>query len=305
MFADMGLQQECAVVQALRHASGDGKGQYSSNAIIGQDVTLEEFCDAIATAGVLTVEPGMFSYGLGNLVLGRVIEIVVAQSSGTAKKFSKIMDEMLFAPLGMSTAAFFLKDGDARIAKFPTLYGSTPDKEPKYVPYAESLPAVPAGGMVPPNTVATDSFSGPRKCESGDTGTCMTVDDFSKFYDFLHADGVAPNGERLLKSATVEALTKKRIRGLRCDNLLAQAFGVNGDGGPIPQSFRLGWCGARFPTEIYNRGTIGSHACLLEVNVRVTNGILLGCLHVLPVGTVNCVHTLKGCQASERGPGRS
>lgn len=41
--------------------------------------------------------------------------------------------------------------------------------------------------MVPPNTVTTDSYAGPRKCESGDTGTCMTVDDYSKFYDFLHA----------------------------------------------------------------------------------------------------------------------
>ena len=34
MFADMGLQPECAVVQALRYKSGGG--HYSSNAIIGQ-----------------------------------------------------------------------------------------------------------------------------------------------------------------------------------------------------------------------------------------------------------------------------
>ena len=198
--------------------------------------------DGIAAAGVLTVEPGTFSYGLGNLVLGRVIEIVIAQSTGTEKRFSAIMEEMLFKPLGMSTAAFYLQDGDPRIAKFPELYGSTPDRAEKYVPYAESLPPLPAGTMVPPNTTATDSFSGPRKCDSGDTGTCMTVDDYSKFYDFLHADGITPDGVRLLKPATVQALTKKKIRGLRCDNGLAAAFGVNGAAAAIPQSFRLGWC---------------------------------------------------------------
>ena len=38
---------------------------------------------------------------------------------------------------------------------------------------------------------------------------------------------------------------------------------------------------------------IGSHACSLEVNIRVTNGIPLGSPLLLPVGTVNCVQTLK------------
>jgi len=38
---------------------------------------------------------------------------------------------------------------------------------------------------------------------------------------------------------------------------------------------------------------IGSHACLLQANMRVTNGIPLGCPLLLPVGTVNWVQTLK------------
>jgi hypothetical protein len=41
---------------------------------------------------------------------------------------------------------------------------------------------------------------------------------------------------------------------------------------------------------------IGSHACSLEANTRVTNGIPLGCLLMLPVDTVNCVQTLKAGQ---------
>jgi hypothetical protein len=38
---------------------------------------------------------------------------------------------------------------------------------------------------------------------------------------------------------------------------------------------------------------IGSHACSLEANMRVTNGIPLGCPLLLPVDTVICVQTLK------------
>ena len=60
--------------QALRRKAG--KGFYSSNCIVGQDVSLAEYCDAIAEAGVLVCEPGTFSYGLGALVLGRVIEVL-------------------------------------------------------------------------------------------------------------------------------------------------------------------------------------------------------------------------------------
>jgi hypothetical protein len=38
---------------------------------------------------------------------------------------------------------------------------------------------------------------------------------------------------------------------------------------------------------------IGSHACSLEANMRVTNGIPLGSSLLLPVCTVTCVQTLK------------
>jgi hypothetical protein len=38
---------------------------------------------------------------------------------------------------------------------------------------------------------------------------------------------------------------------------------------------------------------IGSHACPLEENMLVTNGILLGSPLLLLIGTVNCVQTLK------------
>jgi hypothetical protein len=42
---------------------------------------------------------------------------------------------------------------------------------------------------------------------------------------------------------------------------------------------------------------IGSHACSLEANMRVTNGIPLGSSLLLPVHTVICVQTLKAHRA--------
>jgi hypothetical protein len=48
-----------------------------------------------------------------------------------------------------------------------------------------------------------------------------------------------------------------------------------------------------FRQEFTLKDAIGSHACSLEANMHMTNGIPLGSSLLLPVGTVNCVQTLK------------
>jgi hypothetical protein len=48
-----------------------------------------------------------------------------------------------------------------------------------------------------------------------------------------------------------------------------------------------------FRQKVTLEDAIGSHACSLEANTRVTNGISLGSSLLLPVDTVNCVQTLK------------
>ena len=114
------LGKEYGAAQALRRATG---GAYSSTCIIGQPMTLEAYCDAIAAAGVLVCEPGTFSYGLGALVVGRVCEVAFERSTGRKERFSRIVDELLFRPLGMTSAAFYLEDGDPRASRVPELYG--------------------------------------------------------------------------------------------------------------------------------------------------------------------------------------
>ena len=215
---------------------------YRSTSIVGANLTLEEFVDTIGEAGVLTCEPGEFSYGHGATVLGRVIEILYEKSRGTFKKFSEIMSELLFLPLGMNDAAFFLLDSDPRIGRVPTLYGAVLEADGLTTRIAEEQECYPDG--VEYLTNQTAHYAGPRSYESGDTGSIMTASDYSKFYDMLLNGGISTKGDRLLSPQGVQTLCKGRFNDLRLNTTLAKAFGVAGMHSPFPKSFNFGWATA-------------------------------------------------------------
>jgi len=214
-------------------------GVYRSSSILGANLSLENFVDIIGKAGVLTCEPGEFSYGHGATVLGRIIEILYGKSRGKFKKFSEIMSELLFKPLDMNDAAFFLADNDSRISRVPTLYGALLDESGLSTKIAEEQECYPEGTNYVTNQTA--HFSGPRLYESGDTGTIMTAHDYSKFYDMLLDGGVSKKGKRLLTEQGVATLCKGRFENLQRNTTLAKSFGVAGDDSPFPKSFNFGW----------------------------------------------------------------
>jgi CubicO group peptidase (beta-lactamase class C family) len=221
---------------------------YKSSNILGQDLTLAEFCDAIAEAGALATEPGRFSYGLGAAVLGRVIEVIHERHMGRAKRLSAIFEDMLFRPLGMTEAAFFLADFDARAERIPTLYGArVGDGTRDAIVRAED--AVPPTD--PPYSNGTDHAAGPRKQESGDTGTLMPVADYAKFVDFLARGGVSEQGERLLSPVGVDTMTRRWVTGLDLDTALARHANCAGPfNATYPASFQFGWAIARADEEV-------------------------------------------------------
>jgi CubicO group peptidase (beta-lactamase class C family) len=234
---ELGTKRAFHVANALR--ARVHPNVYKSSCILGQDLTLEEFCDAIAEAGALATEPGQFSYGLGAAVLGRVIEVVYEEHGGSKKKLSGIFEELLFRPLGMQDAAFFLDDGDPRVGRIPTLCGVKVDEDSRVsmVPAAESV-----APTDPPYSNGTDHVSGPRKQESGDTGTLMTVEDYGRFLDFVARGGITASGERLLSAAGAYSLTRKWIRGLDLDTGLARFCDCAGTlNASLPKSFQFGW----------------------------------------------------------------
>jgi CubicO group peptidase (beta-lactamase class C family) len=230
---------------------------YRSTAILGADLTLEQFVDTIAKAGVLTCEPGEFSYGHGATVLGRLIEIVYEKKQGIFKRFSDIMAELLFEPLGMSDATFFLADGDPRRERVPTLYGAVVGSDGESTHIMREEDCLPAGG--PPIVNQTAHYSGPRKYDSGDTGAMMTAADYAKFYDMLLAGGISQSGERLLSPQGIKTLCKGRFKDLRLDVPLARSFGVAGDASPFPRSFNFGWATSHGETTAFTEYTTSDH----------------------------------------------
>ena len=88
----------------------------------------------------------------------------------------------------------------------------------------------------------TDHVSGPRKQESGDTGTLMTVEDYGRFLDFVARGGITPSCERLLSAAGAYTLTRKWLRGLNLDTGLARFCDCAGTlNASLPKSFQFGW----------------------------------------------------------------
>jgi CubicO group peptidase (beta-lactamase class C family) len=215
---------------------------YRSSNIVGAALTLEQFVDTIGRAGVLTCEPGEFSYGHGATVLGRVLEVVYQGSRGKFCSFSQIMSELLFEPLGMQDAAFFLADDDPRIDRVPTLYGAKLVDDGERTIVLEEQDCYPDGVERRLNQHA--HYQGPRCYESGDTGAIMTAGDYARFYDMLLSNGVSQTGERLLSPQGVRTLCKGRFRDLRLNTQLAKAFGVAGEHSSFPKSFHFGWATA-------------------------------------------------------------
>lgn len=57
------------------------------------------------------------------MVVGRIAEVAYEKLTGNKERFSTIVSKLLFEPLHMDSACFYLDDGDSRIAKVPQLYG--------------------------------------------------------------------------------------------------------------------------------------------------------------------------------------
>jgi hypothetical protein len=85
------------------------------------------------------------------------------------------------------------------------------------------------------------------------------------------------------------------------DSSTAYEDSADGDDDPFDQTWtdakrRSKEYGAHFRHKSTLDDVIGCHACSLEASMHVANGIPLGCSLLLPVGTVNCVQTLKARQ---------
>ena len=177
----------------LREIAATPELYFTSRRIVGSSLSLRDFCDVIAEAGVLVTEPGQPSYGHGATVFGRVIELT--QNT----RLSAYLHETLFKPCNMEVC-FFFSDEDPRITRLPGMYSPVINTDGSYT-------MVRCQETVQDSTNHTDHFAGPRACESLDTGLCMSVQSYAKFLDVLLNKGRTPTGEQILNEAAVHTLT--------------------------------------------------------------------------------------------------
>lgn len=142
--------------------------------------SLDELVARIGKAPLLHQPGETFAYSYSTTMLGAVIERV------TGERLDRYLARAIFRPLGMKDTGFVI--GDARLARFTTLYGP---------------------GMKPAEQPATSDYRDPGRLLDGGGAIAGTVDDYLRFAEML-ANGGELHGKRLLSAKGVDALFEPR-----------------------------------------------------------------------------------------------
>jgi CubicO group peptidase (beta-lactamase class C family) len=135
----------------------------------------------------LMFEPGTrFKYNACHSVLGGLVEAV------TGKRFGEVLAERIFNPLGMTDTSFTL----------------TPEKEARFAPVYNGFNALTGKAE---NIGETYNLNPTVNFESGGGGLYSTVSDYILLSEALCNFGAAPNGARILKPETVNALRVNQL----------------------------------------------------------------------------------------------
>jgi len=146
--------------------------------------SLDELVERIGKAPMLHQPGPPFSYSYSTTMLGAVIERV------TGKTLDKALDDMLFTPLGMKDAGFFISD--AQLPRFTTLYSATAD------------------GIEPVEQPETSDYRDHGRLLDGGGAIAATADGYLRFAQML-ANGGILDGHRYLKEASVDAMFTPRV----------------------------------------------------------------------------------------------
>ncbi len=157
---------------------------------------LDDFSKAVAKQP-LDFEPGtMYTYGLNQAILGRLIEVI------SGKSFYGFLKENIFDKLGMNDTKFHLTEDD-RLRFQPlrvNIKSRTPFNQSDY--------------NLDGYTAALDGYSYDEKNNAhfGGEGLVSTMSDFSKFCEMLVNGGVYGN-ERIITEESIRVMTNKYTNG--------------------------------------------------------------------------------------------
>jgi CubicO group peptidase (beta-lactamase class C family) len=187
--------REMSVRDLMRHTSGLTYGVFGNTAVdklyrktiqlSGRGSTLEDMAEKLASIPLLYQPGTKWHYGVSTDVLGRIVEVASGRS------LDKFFAERIFEPLGMIDTAFYVPRD--KIDRFATNYGPNPQ-----------------GGLQPIDIPKTSRYTEIPTFLSGGGGLVSTASDYMRLCLMLLNKGEF-GGERLLKTETVEMMTKNQL----------------------------------------------------------------------------------------------
>lgn len=149
---------------------------------------------------VLWFEPGTrFKYSLCHDVLGGLIEV------WSGMKFGDYMKKNVLEPLEMNNTFFGDPKDEDTLSKMAALYTFE---------YEDTVPSYDKdGAILPARTLLDNYFNLTNEYESGGAGLISSAEDYAIFLDALANGGIGANGNRILKSDTVELMKTNQLTG--------------------------------------------------------------------------------------------
>lgn len=174
--------------------------------------TLAELVASLGDVPLLTQPGTAFTYGLGDDVLARLVEVVSGQ------RFDAFLRDRIFEPLGMLDTGFHVPAAD--VGRLASVYSPGP------AGLTEVDGTAGDDLLVYSSTYSTDAE---RSFFSGGGGLTSTAQDYSRFAQMLLNRGEL-EGVRLLSPVTVDLMTANHIGSLAPSGIVAPGSGGFGLG---------------------------------------------------------------------------
>lgn len=180
--------REITVEDVLLHTSGlshRSSELYRSQQVRVRTQGLPQFVTNITRTPLMEDPGSRFRYSEGTTALGRLVEVL------SGRPFDAFVIERILKPLGMNDTTFWVA-GESR-SRLATVYQLAP-----------------TGGLAPIEMEPEVPFSERPALLEGAVGLVSTAPDFLRFCQMLLNKGEL-DGVRLLKAATVDAITKNGL----------------------------------------------------------------------------------------------
>ena len=222
----------------LRHTAGLSYGSfiesqspvdklYDEADLFNPELTNKEVVSRIASLPLMFHPGEKWHYSVATDVVGYLVEVL------SGKSLADFMQEKIFDPLGMVDTAFHIDP--AKLDRFCTLYGKTPDSEIGVIDLPDSSEYLP-----------------PVMTHSGGSGLVSTTSDYLRFAQCILNKGEL-DGVRLLGPKTVALMTSNHLSS----SLLPIAF--EGTEPMLGMGFGLGFSVMLDMAQTGVMGSVGDH----------------------------------------------